>query len=120
MASKTGKQLRDEAEAYYRRNQDLLRAHIRAARVLSDNEVKTSARFLTEFARWMRMLGPEGMQRLLWCYEGIVVRGDEKSAIPNATSAYLTRALYDANKHYPHFDIDVRHSKMFEKGSDGQ
>lgn len=120
MAAKTGRQLHDEAKAYYERNIDLLMAHIMASRVLSDHEVKTSARFLTEFARWMRMLGQDGMRELLDCYEGVVVRGEEKAAIPNATSAYLTRLLYDANRHYPHFDIDVRHSKMFEKESDGQ
>lgn len=121
MPAKTGEQLREEAASYYHRNKDLLGAHVRASRVLSDNGVKTSARFLTEFARWMRMLGPDGMHELLGCYEGVVVRGEEKAAIPNATSAYLTRLLYDANKLYPNFEIDVRHSKMFEKReTDGQ
>lgn len=121
MASRSGQELFDEAKGYYERNRDLLEAHVRASRVLSDCGVKTSARFLTEFARWMRMVGPDGMHALLKCYEGVVVRGDERSAIPNATSAYLTRALYDVNKSYPNFEIDVRHSKMFEKrDADGQ
>lgn len=83
----------EAAERYYRRNPALLEAHERAAEVMQRLCGKVSARFLTEFARWMRFIGPEGMHELLSCYEGVVVKGDPVAAVPNATSPYLTRVL---------------------------
>ena len=82
-----------KSRLYYQRNPELLEAHVRAARVMEHYNRKVSARFLTEFARWLRFLGWQGMYELLDCYRGVVVRGEDVAAIPNHTSAYLTRYL---------------------------
>lgn len=85
--------LQERAEAYYRDNPELLHAMRRAARVMERRCGKVSARFLTEFARWLRFMGWEGMSELLGCFSGLHVAGEDVAAMPNAYSAYLTRLL---------------------------
>lgn len=87
--------LEDQARAYFEQNVPLMLAFKDAARVMQARNGKVSARFLVEFARWLRFIGPDGMQELLGCFRGVVVRGEDVAAIPNAYSAYLTRALED-------------------------
>lgn len=87
-----------EAQDYYARNPELLNAHIRASEVMQRIYGKSSARFLTEMARWGRFLGTDGLLELIDCYSGVLVDGDDSPAVPNSTSAYLTRVL-DAHGH---------------------
>lgn len=87
--------LLERAKAYFDENVPLLLAFKDAGRVMQRESGKVSARFLVEFARWLRFIGPEGMYELLSCFEGVVVRGEDVAAIPNAYSAYLTRVLED-------------------------
>lgn len=83
----------EAAERYYQKNPALLEAHKRAARIMQERCGKVSARYLTEHARWMRFVGPDGMRAINECYDGVIVQGDPVAAVPNATSPYLTRVL---------------------------
>ena len=87
--------LLDKARAYFDDNGPLMRSFVQAARVMQRRNDKVSARFLVEFARWLRYIGPDGMYELLRCFDGVVVQGEDVAAIPNAYSAYLTRVLED-------------------------
>lgn len=84
---------KERARAYFDANPELLSAMRRAARVMESRCDKVSARFLVEFARWLRFMSWEGMEELLGCFSGIRVSGDDVAAMPNAYSAYLTRLL---------------------------
>lgn len=88
-----GPTLQERAEAYFDENPELLYAMKRAARVMESKCGKVSARFLVEFARWLRFVGWSGMEELLGCFSGLHVAGDDVAAMPNAYSAYLTRLL---------------------------
>lgn len=89
---KSGQALWDDAEEFYRRNGRLLHAHVKAAKVLQDNGIPVSARFLTEFARWStKLMGL--MYKLFDIYDGVPVDGDGGLKVPNASSAWLTRYL---------------------------
>lgn len=103
-----------QAERYAERNPDLTAALIAASRVLSDHGIRTSARFLCEFVRWLRKFGESGMRELLECFEGLDVYGNDDYAIPNAVSAYYTRVIAKANRDYPGFKITVTPSKLDE------
>lgn len=103
-----------QAEDYASRNPQLTDAMIRASRVLSDNGIRTSARFLCEFVRWLRKFGPEGMLELLSCFDGLNIYGNDDYALPNAISAYYTRVLARANEGYPGFRITMAASKLDE------
>lgn len=103
-----------QAEEYAARNPQLTSAMIQASRVLSDNGIRTSARFLCEFVRWLRKFGPDGMQELLACFEGLNIYGNDNYALPNAISAYYTRVLAKANDGYPGFRITMAPSKLDE------
>jgi len=89
----SGDELTERARAYFDENPALLKAFERAAGVMQRRYGKVSARFLVEFARWLRFMGPLGMEELLACFTGIVVQGEDVAAIPNAYSAYVTRVL---------------------------
>ena len=82
-----------KAREYFDRNPRFLDALLSAARVMERIHGKVSARFLIEFARWLRFLDWDGMRALLECFRGVVVVGEDMAAIPNAYSAYLTRYL---------------------------
>lgn len=88
----TGEQLDDEGRTFYEANPALLKAHLKAARLLQDRGVTVSARFLTEFARWATKL-TWLMPELYRIYAGVPVEGRGGLKIPNATSAWLTRYL---------------------------
>lgn len=103
------KDIYKESYEYYKRNPRLLEAHVKAAQVMMRYHGKVSARFLTEFARWLRFMGVEGMLELLECYRGIVVKGEDVAAIPNHTSAYLTRYLAEQG-----FNVTKARSRMDE------
>ena len=83
----------ERAKEYFDRNPEFLDAMRRAARVMEAKCGKVSARFLVEFARWLRFIGWSGMEELLGCFSRIRVAGEDVAAIPNAYSAYLTRVL---------------------------
>lgn len=85
--------LQERAESYFDANPELLDAMRRAARVMESKCGKVSARFLVEFARWLRFVGWSGMEELLGCFSGLHVAGEDVAAMPNAYSAYLTRLL---------------------------
>lgn len=85
--------LQERAEAYFEANPALLAAMSRAAGVMERRCGKVSARFLVEFARWLRFVGFDGMTELLGCFSGLHVAGEDVAAMPNAYSAYLTRLL---------------------------
>ena len=85
--------LQERAESYFDSNPELVDAMRRAARVMESRCGKVSARFLVEFARWLRFVGWSGMEELLGCFSGLHVAGDDVAAMPNAYSAYLTRLL---------------------------
>lgn len=85
--------LQERAEAYFDANPAFLAALRDAAKVMERRCGKVSARFLMEFARWLRFVGLEGMDELLGCFYGLHVSGDDVAAMPNAYSAYLTRLL---------------------------
>ena len=90
---KTGDELRDEGEEFYRHNGALLHAHLKAARLLQERGIPVSARFLTEFARWSTKL-MWLMPQLFEIYRDVPVTNPERGLkIPNATSAWLTRWL---------------------------
>ena len=82
-----------KAQEYFDENPRLLAAFEDAADVMQRLNGKVSARFLVEFARGLRFIGYDGMGRLLDCFSGIVVMGEDVAAIPNAYSAWLTRHL---------------------------
>lgn len=83
----------EKAQEYFARNPYFLSSIMRAAKVMESRCGKVSARFLVEFARWLRFIGWSGMEELLGCFSGIRVDGEDVAAIPNAYSAYLTRVL---------------------------
>lgn len=83
--------LYEEAKAYFDENRPFLSSLKRAAGVMQRHNGKVSTRFLVEFARWLRFMGYDGMMELLECFQGVVVKGTDVAAIPNAYSAYLTR-----------------------------
>lgn len=103
-----------QAEGYAERNPGLTNALIRASRVLSDHNIRTSARFLCEFVRWLRKFGEPGMRELLDCFGDLDVYGNDEYAIPNAVSAYYTRVIARANEGYPGFKITMTPSKLDE------
>lgn len=98
------------ARDYYEKNPALLDAHIRAARVMEHYRGKVSARFLTEVARWARFLGRNGLSELISCYAWVSVNGDDVAAVPNSTSAYLTRVLEEKG-----FKVTKSHSRMDDR-----
>lgn len=109
----TPEQLLADAEGYYRKNPGLLDAHERAATILSDHGIRTSARFLTEFARWLRATGPDVMRELIDVYDGVRCERDgPEFSTKNATSAWLTRRLGEDLGGYPGFRITRGKSKM--------
>lgn len=112
MSRRTGRELAESAEAFYDRNSELMSAHVRAARVFAERGFPVSARSLTEFARYIRLLGADGIQELADAYEGIDWDGGEYS-IANATSPYLTRYLERLG-----FKVSKARSKMDEKESE--
>lgn len=81
----------ERAEAYFDKNPDLLAAFDAASEVMERHTGVVSARGLMEFARWYRKVGSKGMYELLECFEGVIVRGEDVAAMPNAYSAWLTR-----------------------------
>ena len=83
----------EKAKEYFDRNPAFLDALRRAARVMERKCGKVSARFLIEFARWLRFIGWSGMEELLGCFSRLRLEGDDVAAIPNAYSAYITRVL---------------------------
>ena len=85
---------------------------VNASRVMSDCGCATSARFLTEMARWIRALGPEGFAALYQCFANVRIDKSGDYAIPNASSAWLTRFLAKANEDYPGFRIRRASSVM--------
>jgi dienelactone hydrolase len=115
MASATPEEQFEAAQVFYGKNRELLTAHERAAAVLIRHGVRVSARFLTEFSRWARQIGPEAIREIADCYDGVhVKKADEHHAVANASSAWLTRYLYRRFKGCPGFEITVRHSKIDE------
>lgn len=115
MASATPEEQYKAAQDFYGKNHELLSAHERATEVLMRHGVRVSARFLTEFSRWARQIGPDALREIADCYDGIrVKKADEHHAVANASSAWLTRHLYKRFKGCDGFDITVRHSKIDE------
>lgn len=84
---------RERAEAYFDCNPAFLSAIERAAGVMQRRCEKVSARFIIEFARWLRFMSWDGMVELLECFSALHVVGEDVAAIPNAYSAYITRHL---------------------------
>lgn len=97
----------EEAKAYFDENRQFLSSLKRAAGVMQNRTGKVSSRFLVEFARWLRFMSFDGMVELLDCFRGVVVKGTEVAAIPNAYSAYLTRVLEEDG-----FKVTKAKSKM--------
>lgn len=91
--AKTGEQLFWEAELFYRKNPRLLAAHVEAAKLFEEHRAPVSARALTEFVRYLKRLGVDGVQDLASIYEGIDWERDSPYAIANASSAWLSRFL---------------------------
>ena len=115
MATATPFEQYKAAEEFYGKNGELLAAHERATEVLIDHGVRVSARFLTEFSRWARQIGPDAIREIADCYDGVhVKKADEHHAVANASSAWLTRHLYHKFKGRDGFDITIRHSKIDE------
>lgn len=83
----------ERAEAYFDDNPAFLSAIERAAGVMQRRCEKVSARFIIEFARWLRFMSWDGMMELLECFSALRIVGEEVAAIPNAYSAYITRYL---------------------------
>ena len=103
----TGDELYESAKRYFDNNQELMDSIVRAARVMERKNGKVSARFLVEFARWLRRVGWSGMEELLGCFAWVHVNGEDVAAIPNSYSAYVTRYLEARG-----FEVTKSRSKM--------
>ena len=109
---RTGRQMAERAEWFYKRNPALMDAHFNAARVLADAGIPVSAKFLTEIARYLRRMDYATLKRLIECYEGVRIEKDGEYAIANESTAYLARRLQANLADYPNFCIRMRKSKM--------
>lgn len=86
------------ARQYYERNAELLSCHRRAASVIAEAGLPVSAKFLTNFARYMTKYR-EVAHRLVEIYAGARINGAEDYKIPDFTTPWLTRYLEEAG--YP-------------------
>ena len=86
------------ARQYYDRNPELLSCHLRAASVIAEAGLPVSAKFLTNFARYMTKYR-EVAHRLVEIYAGARINGADDFKIPDFTTPWLTRRLEKAG--YP-------------------
>lgn len=80
------------AERYYRDNEPLLTCHLRAARIINQAGLPVSAKFLTNFARYMTKY-PTVAHALVDLYCGVAVKAGEDFKIPDFTTPWLSRYL---------------------------
>lgn len=99
---KTGEQLFWEAELFYQKNDELLAAHMEAAKLFRRKGLSVSARALSEFVRLLAALGEDGVYEMLDIYSGILWVREDPIKLPNHYSAWLSLFLaaqgFDVNK----------------------
>ena len=83
------------AEQYYDSNKALLSCHFRAAAVLEEEGLPISAKFLTNFARYMTKYR-RAAHKLVEIYAGCEIDGADDFKIPDFTTPWLTRYLEKA------------------------
>lgn len=94
----SGKEKARLAEEYYERNPELLSCHLRAAYAIAEAGLPVSAKFLTNFARYMTKYR-DVAHRLVEIYAGARINGADDYKIPDFTTPWLTRRLEKAG--YP-------------------
>lgn len=115
MSRKTGRELCDEAEAFYNANPGLLAAHVEAAKVFADAGIPVSGQLLTELARYLRLMDWRTLEQILDCYRNVSVAHKSEYAVKNDSVAWLARYLKDKLGDYDGFQITIRKSKIDER-----
>lgn len=104
---KTGEQLFWEAELFYRKNGDLLSAHVAAAKVFNRAGLPASARALSELVRLISMVGIDGVSELASIYSEVEWEREDPIKLPNHYSAWLS-CFFEAQG----FDVSKAKSVM--------
>ncbi len=108
---RTPEQSEADAKAFFSRNHDLMDACLSAGTVANRHGRVASSRQMVELTRAIRQLGGwQNFREFASCFAGIDWERDgDAYAIPNAYSAYLTRALEDGG-----VDVTKSRSKLDE------